>query len=91
MFLIWWLVQKLKITALWPNDSITLNSYETFSNSIPKWTTFEKKIFDSMVSLEIDKMTALWQKEWLTFTFYERFGNRIPNWTNFVKEIFVQH
>ena len=33
-----------KITALWPNDSLTLTFYETFSNSIPNWAIFEKKV-----------------------------------------------
>ena len=34
-----------KITALWPNDSLTLTFYETFSNSIPNWAIFVKEDF----------------------------------------------
>ena len=30
-----------EMTALWPNDKLTF----TFSNSIPKWTSFVKEIF----------------------------------------------
>ena len=48
-----------EMTALWPNDSLTFTFFETFSNSIPKWTTFVKEIFDLMTSLESDEMTAL--------------------------------
>ena len=43
------------ITAVWPNDSLTFTLYATFSNSIPKWATFVKEVFDLMFSLESDK------------------------------------
>ena len=48
-----------EMSALWPNDSLSFTSHETFSNSIPKWTTFVKEVFDSMFGLESDEMTAL--------------------------------
>ena len=76
-----------KITALWPNDSLTYSFHETISNSIPKWTTFVKEVFDAMISLESDKITALWPNDLLTFTFYETFSDNLPNWTTFVKEV----
>ena len=34
-----------KITALWPNDSLTFTYFMIFSNSIPKWATFVKELF----------------------------------------------
>ena len=34
-----------KMTALWPNDSLTFTFYETFSNNIPNWTIFVKEVF----------------------------------------------
>ena len=77
-----------KITAFWPNDSLTLNFYVIFSNRLPNWATFVKEVFDSMFSLESDKMTVLWQSDSLTFTFYVTFSNSKPNWTTFVKEVF---
>ena len=43
-----------EMTALWPNGSLTFTFYEIFSNSIPKWTTFAKEVFYSMISLEGD-------------------------------------
>ena len=43
--------QSDKITAFWPNQRLTFTFYETFSNSIPNWTTFVKEFFDSMFSL----------------------------------------
>ena len=48
----------------------------------------QKKIFDSMFSLESDEMTALWPNDSLTFTFYVTFLKSIPNWASFVKEGF---
>ena len=44
-----------KMTALWPNDLLTLTFHETFSNCI--------QVFYSMISLESDEMTAVtkWQ------------------------------
>ena len=77
-----------EMTALWPNDSLTFTFYETFSNSIPYWTTFVKEVFDSKFSLESDEMTALWPNNSLTFTFYVTFSNSIPIWTTFVEEDF---
>ena len=67
-----------KMTASWPNDSLTFTFYVIFSNSIPNWATFVKEVFDSMFSLEIDKRTALRQNDILTFTFYVTFSNIIP-------------
>ena len=52
-----------EMTAFWPNDSLTVNFYTTFSNSIPNWTTFVKEVFDFMISLESDEMTALWPND----------------------------
>ena len=77
-----------KITASWPNDSLTFTLYVKFSNRIPNWTTFVKEFFDSKFTLESDKMTALWENDRLTLTFYVTFPNSIPNWTTFLKEIF---
>ena len=34
-----------KMTALWPNDSLTFTLHEPFANSMPKWTTFVKEVF----------------------------------------------
>ena len=62
-----------EMTALWPNDSLTLIFYETFSNSIPNWAIII--IFISMISLESDEITTLWQNDYLTFTFYETLSN----------------
>ena len=77
-----------EMKALWPNDSLSLNFYETFTNSIPKLATFVKQVFDSMISLKSYKMTALWPNEFLTFPFYVIFLIGMPNWTTFVKAIF---
>ncbi len=77
-----------KMTALWPNDSLTFTFYVIISNGIPNWATFVKEIFDSKFSLESDEMTALWTNDSLTFTFYVIISNSIPNWATFVKEIF---
>ena len=77
-----------EMTALWPKDNLTFTFYETFSNSIPYWTTFVREVFDSMFSLESDEMTALWPNNSLTFTFYSSFSNSNPNWQTFVKEVF---
>ena len=72
-----------KMTALWPYDSLTFTFHETFSNSIPKWKTFVKKCFDSMIiSLENDKMTALLPNDCLTFTLYDKVSKCLPNWTS---------
>ena len=32
-------------TAMWPTDSLPLTFFETFSNSVPNWTTFVKEVF----------------------------------------------
>ena len=77
-----------KMTALWPNDSLTLTFYFTFLYIMPNGTTFVKEVFDSMFSSKSDEMTALWLNDSVTFTFYVRFSNSIPNWTTFVKESF---
>ena len=74
-----------EMTALWPNDSLTLTFYETFLNSLPNWTTFVKEFFYLVLSLESDQMTALWPNDSWTFTFYEIFSNSIQNWITFVK------
>ena len=74
------------MTALWPNDSLTLTFYVSFSKSIPKWTTFV--IFDLMFSLESDEMTALGPNDSSTFTLYVIISNSILNWATFVKEVF---
>ena len=34
-----------KMTALWPNGSLTLTFYETFLNCIQNWTPFVKEVF----------------------------------------------
>ena len=52
-----------KITALWPNDSLTFISYVIISNSVPNWVTFLEKFVDLMNSLESDKITALWPND----------------------------
>ena len=77
-----------KMTALWPNYSLTFTFYVTFSNILQKWTSFIKEVFDSMFTLESDEMTALWPNDSLTFTFYVIISNSIPNWATFVKEVF---
>ena len=33
-----------EMTALWPNDNLTLTFYETFSNSIPNWAIFVEEV-----------------------------------------------
>ena len=76
-----------KMTALWLNDSLTFTFSVIFSNSIPNWAIFVKKVFDSMFSLESDEMTALWPNDNLTFTFYMIISNSILNWATFVKEV----
>ena len=81
-------LERDEMTALWPNDILTLTFYATFLNSIGNWTTFVKEVFDSMFSLENDKMTAFWPNDSLTLTFYVTFSNSIHNWTTFVKEVF---
>ena len=57
-------------------------------NSIPKWTTFVKVVFDSMISLQSDKMNAFWLNDSLNFTFYETLYNSIPKITISLKEDF---
>ena len=48
-FFIWsFSLESDEMKALWPNDGLSFNFYETFSNSIPKLTTFVKEAFDSM-------------------------------------------
>ena len=68
-----------KMTAFWPNESLTFTFYVIFSNMIPNWATFVKEVFDSVFSLESDEMTALWPNDSLTFTFYVLFSNSVPN------------
>ena len=53
-------------------DQITakLSLFCCIFNGIPNWETFEKKVFDSMTSLESDKMTTVCQNDSLTFTFH---------------------
>ena len=34
-----------KMTALWPNDNLTLTFYETSKNFIQNWTPFVKEVF----------------------------------------------
>ena len=75
-----------KMTAFWPNDSVTFTFHVTFSKMIPNWPTFVKEVFDSIFSLEGDEMTALWPNDSLMF--YETFSNSIPNWTTFEKRSF---
>ena len=77
-----------KMTALWPNDSLTLTFYVIVSNSITNWATFKKEVFDSMFRLGNDEMTALCPNDILAFTFYATFSKSIPNRTTFVKEVF---
>ena len=62
-------LESAKISALWPNDSLTFTFYVIVSNSMPNWATFVKEVFDLMNGLESDKMTALWRNYSLTFTF----------------------
>ena len=47
-------LERDTMIALWPNGSLNFTFYEIFSNSIPKWTTFTKEVFYSMISLEGD-------------------------------------
>ena len=68
-----------EMTALWPDDSLTLTFYVISLKSIPNWAIFVKEVFDLMLSLESDKMTALRPNDSLTFTFYVIFSNDIPN------------
>ena len=63
-------LESYKMTALWPNDSLSFPFYEIFSNRIQNWASFVKKVFYLMISLETDEMTALWQNGHLTFTFW---------------------
>ena len=84
-------LESEEMKALWPNDSLSFNFYETFSNSIPKLTTFVKEVFDSMISLKSCEMTALWPNEFLTFPFYDTFLICMPNGTTFVKAFFWFH
>ena len=67
-----------KMTALWPNESLTFTVYVIFSNIIPNWTTFVKEVL--IISLESDKMTALWQNDSFNFPLYVTFSNSMPNW-----------
>ena len=75
------------MTVLFMNDSLTFTFYETFSRSIPNWTTFVKEVFNMILSLESDKMTALWLNESLTWTIFVKIMIRLPNWTNFVNKV----
>ena len=52
-----------EMTAVWPNDSLTLTFYGTFSNSIPNWTSFESTLLNWSESDE------MWLNGSLTFTF----------------------
>ena len=67
---------------MWTNKRTIFNFYDTFTNSIPKWTTFVKEVYDSMISLEVSK----WLNDSLTFTFYDTLSNSIP--TTSVKKVF---
>ena len=80
-------LESVKMTALWPNDSLTLTFYVIISNIIQNRATFVKEVFDSMFSLESDEMTVFWPNDSLTFTFYVIISNNIPIWTTFVKEV----
>ena len=52
-----------KMTALWPNDRLTLTFYVIFSNTIPNWTTFVTDFFELMISSDSDEMTAVWPND----------------------------
>ena len=76
------------MAALWTNEITIFDFYNTFSNSIPQWTTFVIDVFDSMINLESFKMYALWLNNSLTFTFYDTLSNSIPKLTTSVKKVF---
>ena len=67
-----------KMTALWPNESLSFTFYVSFSKSIPNWASLVREVFGSMFSLESNEITVFWPNDSLTFTFYERFSNYIP-------------
>ena len=50
-------LESNEMTALWPNDRLTLTLYATFSNSLPNWTTFVEEVFNTMLCLQGDKMS----------------------------------
>ena len=50
--------QSDEMTAICPNQRLTLTFYETFTNNIPNWVTFVKEVFYIILSLERDEMTA---------------------------------
>ena len=76
------------MAALWTNEMTIFDFYDTFSNSIPKWTTFVKDVFDSMINLESFKMNVFWLNDSLTFTFYDTLSNSIPKLKTSVKKVF---
>ena len=57
-----------EITALWPNDILTLTFYVIISKSMLTWATF-----DPMLSLESDKMTIVWPNDSSTLALYASF------------------
>ena len=61
-------LKRVKMTALWPNDSLTFTFYATISNSIPNLTIFVKEVF--WLDAKFRKwQNALWPNESLTLTF----------------------
>ena len=52
-----------KMTALWPDDSLTFTFYVAFSYSIPNWTTFVQDFFDLILISEIDQKITLLRDE----------------------------
>ena len=77
-----------KMTALWPNNSLTFTFYMTFSNSIPDFTKYVKEVFDPIFTFESDKMTALQPNDNVAFTFYLTFSKSISIWAYLVTDVF---
>ena len=73
-------LESAKTNALWPNESLNFPFYETFSNCIPNWTTFDLMIF--FRKWDKDCFVTKWRNLYVTFP------NRIPKWTSFVEEVF---
>ena len=77
-----------KMNDLQPNNHLSFTSCDTFSNSIPNWTTFVKEFFWFHAYFRKWQNNYYKPNECLTFTFPETFSNSIPKWTSFVKEVF---
>ena len=54
------ILESDEMTVLWPDDSINITFYVTYSNSIQNEQLLWKIFFDFMLSSENDEMTAVW-------------------------------